>query len=264
MWPDFVKKAYSTRKDDSLRSLFSSMSASAEPEQHSFERTLRFSKPIEGPEERRAAWFDLLFRDLGILRLLWKNRRQFVPGAWRSNQPTPGDVRWAAREGIRTIINARHDAGRHGGHALVREAALRAGLNYLTLESSPVFSREAPSREALLRAAEILREAQGPVLIHCKSGADRAGFLSALYRIVVEGHPVDEATAELTLRHLHFARSKTGILDAVYAAYLAETVTNPKPFLDWVREDYDPEAITTRFRAGFLSDLLDRFILRRE
>jgi uncharacterized protein (TIGR01244 family) len=240
------------------------MSASVEPEQHSFERVLRFSKPIDGPEQRRAAWLDLLFSDLGILRLFWKNRRQFAPAAWRSNQPTPGDVRWAASQGIRTIINARHDAGRHGGHALVREAALQTGLSYLTLESAPIFSRAAPSREALLRAAETLREAQGPVLIHCKSGADRAGFLSALYRIVVDGDPVDAATAELTLRHLHFAGSKTGILDAVYAAYLADAAASAKPFLDWVREDYDPQTVTARFRAGFLPDLLDRLILRRE
>lgn len=240
------------------------MSVSDDPEKHSFERLLRFAAPIDGPEQRRAAWMDLLFRDQGILRLLWKNRRKFAPAAWRSNQPVPRDVRWAARQGVRTIINARHDAGRHGGHALVREAALEAGLNYITLESAPIFSRAAPSREALLRAAEILREAPGPVLIHCKSGADRAGFLSALYRIVVEGHAVRDAASELTLRHLHFARSKTGVLDAVFAAYLAETANTGKPFLDWVREDYDSEAITRRFRAGFMSDLLDRFILRRE
>ncbi|MGL5447688.1 MAG: fused DSP-PTPase phosphatase/NAD kinase-like protein, partial [Rhabdaerophilum sp.] len=184
--------------------------------------------------------------------------------AWRSNQPIPRDVEWAAHQGIRTIINARHDAGRHGGHALVKEAAAKAGINYLTLESAPIFSRSAPSREALLRAAEILREAPGPVLIHCKSGADRAGFLSALYRIVVEGHAVRDAKSELSLRHLHFARSKTGILDAVYETYLSETQSSAKPFLDWVRDDYDPAAITARFKAGFLSDLLDRFILRRE
>lgn len=240
------------------------MSVSVDPEQHSFERLLRFAGPLERPEQRRAAWMDLLFRDFGILRLLWKNRRQFARGAWRSNQPVPRDVEWAARQGIRTIINARHDAGRHGGHALVKEAALKAGLDYVTLENSPIFSRAAPSPEALLRVAEVLREAPGPVLIHCKSGADRAGFLSALYRIVVEGHPVGEAKSELTLRHLHFARSKTGILDAVYETYLAETAASGKPFLDWVREDYDPTAITARFKAGFLSDLLDRFILRRE
>jgi uncharacterized protein (TIGR01244 family) len=240
------------------------MSVSDDPEKHSFERLLRFSGPIDGPEQRRAAWIDLLFRDQGLLRLLWKNRRRFAKAAWRSNQPVPRDIRWAAGQGIRTIINARHDAGRHGGHALAREAANNAGLNYLTLEAAPIFSRAAPSREALLRVAEILREAPAPILIHCKSGADRAGFLSALYRIVVEGHDVRDAASELTLRHLHFVRSKTGILDAVFAAYLAETATNAKPFLEWVRDDYDPEAITKRFRAGFLSDLLDRHILRRE
>lgn len=240
------------------------MSVSDDPEKHSFERLLRFSGPIDGPEQRRAAWFDLLFRDQGIWRIFWKNRRKFADQAWRSNQPMPRDIGWAADQGIRTIINARHDAGRHGGHALVKEAAQKAGLGYITLEASPIFSREAPSQDALLRSAKVLREAPGPVLIHCKSGADRAGFLSALYRIVVEGHGVRDAASELSLRHWHVAGSKTGILDAVFATYLEETAQSEKSFLDWVRDDYDPEAITKRFRAGFLSDLLDRFILRRE
>jgi uncharacterized protein (TIGR01244 family) len=240
------------------------MSVSVDPEKQGFQRLLRFSGPLDEPSMRRAAWLDLLFRDFGFLRLFWKNRRQFAPKAWRSNQPMPGDIVQAARLGIRTIINARHDAGRHGGHALAKEAAESAGLAYLTLESAPIFSRAAPSAEAILRAAQILREAQAPVLIHCKSGADRAGFLAALYRIAVEDHPVSEAKSELSLRHLHFARSKTGILDAVYEAYLAETASKPRTFLDWVREDYDPAAITARFRTGFFSDLLDRLILRRE
>lgn len=240
------------------------MSISVDPEKHSFERTLRFSGPLDRPEKRRAAWFDLLFRDQGLLRVFWKNRSKFGAQAWRSNQPMPSDVGWALAQGIRTIINVRHDAGRHGGHALVRDAAAAAGLRYLTLESAPIFSRAAPARDALLAAAEMLRQAPQPVLIHCKSGADRAGFIAALYRIVVEHQPVQDARKELSLRHLHFARSKTGILDAVYETYLAEAAPSGKPFLDWVRDDYDPATITACFRAGFFADLLDRMILRRE
>ena len=103
-----------------------------------------------------------------------------------------------------------------------------------------------------------------PVLFHCKSGADRAGFLAALYMLVIEQVPVPEARKQLSLRFWHIKQSKTGILDAVFDAYLTQTRETGKPFLDWVREDYDPETLKAQFRHGYFADLLDRFIFRHE
>ena len=176
------------------------------------------------------------------------------------NQPYPGDIAWAARQGIRTVITTRHDP-RHGGHALEREACARLGLVYVTL---PFFSREAPSRTAIADAAAFLAAAEYPILIHCKSGADRAGFLSALYLIVQEGVPVAEARHQLSLRHFHFRTSRTGILDAVFDAYVAAHPDGNTDFLEWAANEYDPAAVTEAFRHNWFSDLLDRLILRHE
>ena len=219
-----------------------------------------FREPPSDPAGRRAAWFDFLFVDFGILRVFWKNRAFVTPRVMRMNQPYPGDIADAAKAGIRTIITARHDP-RHGGNALVAEAARRHGLTYLTL---PLFSRSAPFRQAILDAGQALREAEYPLLIHCKSGADRAGFLSALYLIVVEGRPVREAKGQLTWRHLHIRASRTGVLDAVFETYLSVHPDEGKPFLDWIRDDYDPEAIDRDYRAQGLADFIDRVILRHE
>ncbi|CAN1565995.1 COG2365 Protein tyrosine/serine phosphatase [Rhabdaerophilaceae bacterium] len=224
----------------------------------------RFDAPLRESGLHAAAWRDLVLWDFGFLRLIWKNRVQISARAWRSNQPMPMDVAWAKSVGIRTIVNARHDAVRHGGHALVREAAERAEITYLVLDQPPIFSRSAPYRDAILHAATVLQNAEKPLLIHCKSGADRAGFLSALFLIVVEGQSVEEAARELSLRYLHFKGAKTGILDAVFDAYLAIPAERRKTFLDWVREDYDPEDITRDFKTQLASDLLDRLLLRRE
>ncbi len=209
---------------------------------------------------RRAAWIDFLFVDFGILRLFWKNREQISPRGWRMNQPYPADIAWAAQQGVRTIITARHDP-RHGGHALVAEACARLGLAY---ETFPLFSREAPSREALLAAADFFARVEFPVLIHCKSGADRAGLLSALYLIVAEKVPVREARHQLSLRFLHFRASRTGILDAVLEAYLAAHPDEKLPFLDWVASEYEPESLQRAFRAQGFVDFIDRILLRRE
>jgi uncharacterized protein (TIGR01244 family) len=219
-----------------------------------------FRHPPATPAQRRAAWFDFLFVDFGILRLVWKNKAWVTPRVLRMNQPYPGDIEAAAAKGIRTIITARHDP-RHGGHALVAETCARLGLTYLTL---PLFSRSAPFREAILDAGAALKAADYPLMIHCKSGADRAGFLSALYLIVVEGVPVREARRQLTLRHLHIRASRTGVLDSVFDTYLARYPEESKPFLDWIRDEYDPAAIDASFRAQGFADFIDRIILRHE
>lgn len=220
----------------------------------------QFRAPIRDAAGRRAAWIDFLLVDLGLLRTFWKNAEWVTPRFLRMNQPWPRDIARAARAGIRTIVTARHDP-RHGGHALVREAAEKHGLAYVTL---PFFSREAPSREALLAAESFFKGAEYPVLVHCKSGADRAGIVSALYLIAAEGVPVREARRQLGLRHLHFAASRTGILDAVFEAYLAAHPGEEMPFFDWVRAEYDPAAVTKGFRARGFADFIDRVILRRE
>jgi protein tyrosine/serine phosphatase len=244
----------SNREPDALPGLLSPYRRLFRPD-----RT-RFRAPLATAADWRAAWFDALFADFGIIRLWWKNRSEIAPGVFRQNQPTPLDAPFLRRAGIRTIITARHD-DRHGGHALMREWAAHEGVDYRLFA---LFSREAPSREALLSAPAFFETTQKPVLLHCKSGADRAGFLSALYLIVVEDVPVERARRQLSLRFLHFRSSKTGILDAVFSTYLAQTREQPKPFLDWVREDYDPAAITRAFRPSFLGEALDRWLLRRE
>ena len=186
------------------------------------------------------------------------------------NQPYPGDIDWAACNGIRTIVTARHDP-RHGGHALVAEACARHGLAYETFADTNfldptyfLFSRAAPSREVLLATSEFFAKIEHPVLLHCKSGADRAGLLSALYLIVAERVPVRDARKQLSMRFLHFSASRTGILDALFEAYLAAHPNEAVPFLDWVAKDYDPAALTRNFRHHRFWDFLERSLLRRE
>lgn len=224
----------------------------------------RFEGPLADGRARFSAWYDLLVRDFGVVRLLWKNRKQYGPTGWRSNQPMPWDIAWAARNGIRSVLNARHDAPNHGGHALAREAAERLGITYDTLVDIPVFSRMAPPREHLLEIAERLKTLPRPMLVHCKSGADRAGFIAAFDRIVTQGATVREAANELSLRHLHIRSSRAGILDAVFEAYLAAYPDEAKPFMDWVRDEYDADALMAGFKAKGLADFVDRFVLRHE
>ena len=57
------------------------------------------------------------------------------------------------------------------------EYCKKLGLN---LVYTPISSGSAPTPEDLLKIIQVLRELPKPVVLHCKSGADRAGLVSAI------------------------------------------------------------------------------------
>lgn len=225
------------------------------------ERIRRWGQPIDGPGDRARAWANMLLVDHGVFRLAYPNRHEVRPGRlWRSAQPGPGDLAWFVRQGVRTIVSLR--GGReHGSWQLQREACEREGL---ALVEFVLRSREAPSRETLLSARAFFAGIAYPAVIHCKSGADRAGLAAALYLILHEGRPVAEAARQLSVRYGHFRFAKTGILDAFLESYRTQGEARGLDFLTWVREVYDPAALTRRFRPGFWSGLLVDRLMRRE
>jgi hypothetical protein len=124
-------------------------------------------------------------------------------------------------------------------------------------------SRALPSRAELLAADELFRRLEYPVLFHCKSGADRAGFMAALYLVLAEGRPVAEARGQLSLRYGHVRQGKTGVLDAFFDAYERET-GGSVPLIDWIRTGYDRDAVMASHRATGWGVALTDLVLRRE
>ncbi|WP_300393486.1 sulfur transferase domain-containing protein [Henriciella sp.] len=210
---------------------------------------------------RSRAEREMILGDHGFLRESFQNLHQISPEMWRSNQPNPRQVaEHAAARGIRTIINLRGESTK-GYYLLEKEACDVAGIALVDFQ---VFSRDTPKVEAIEKAKALFEEIEYPALMHCKSGADRAGLMSALYMIFRRGMPVAKAAEQLSGRYLHVKSGKTGMLDAFFQTYLDETAESGKPFMDWVREDYDPAAV----KAAFLKRMGNRFqwdrLLRRE
>jgi protein tyrosine/serine phosphatase len=211
---------------------------------------------------RRRAELNSLFVDHAFLRVVWRNWGTVVPGRlYRSNHPTPWQLRLAAwRHGLRTVINLRGERPDCGSDVLGREAAARIGLVHI---DAPFESRGAPHKDRVLRLARLLGEVPEPILLHCKSGADRTGLAAGIW-LLLQGRPVEEALDQLSLRFFHIRQGKTGILDAFFLAYAEATRERPKPFLDWVREDYDEDALRRDFRSRPWADRLVDGVLRRE
>ena len=208
----------------------------------------------------RAAWADSLFVDHAVFRTVWDNFAEVVPGKlYRSNHPTPGRLRrLAERHRLRTLINLRGHR-QCGSDALSRHAAARLGLRHIDMAFE---SRGAPHRDRILRFADIYRSLDAPALMHCKSGADRAGLASGL-AILFEGGTAAEALRQLSWRYGHFSRSRTGVLDAFFRRYAAEA-EGRAPFLQWVEHGYDETALRRDFVAGGLASFVNDRVLVRE
>ena len=209
---------------------------------------------------RRLAWADSVIADHAVFRVLWTNMAEVIPGRlWRSNHPTPGHLRAAAqRLGLRTVINLRGPRP-CGSDALSRDTAQRLGLQHLDMAFE---SRGAPHRDRVLRFAEIYRGLDAPALMHCKSGADRAGLASGL-AILFEGGRAADALGQLSWRFGHVSRSRTGVLDAFFVQYAARA-EGRLSFLDWVRDEYDEVALKRDFVAGGLASFVNDRVLKRE
>lgn len=213
---------------------------------------------------RRGRWrtlLDYLWNDHAYLRLAFSNAHWISPEIVRANQPWPFQLKAWARGGIRTVINLR------GGHDGSFYALEKAACEKLGLELVPfvIASRDVPSRERILDARRLFETVRYPALMHCKSGADRAGLMAVLYAHFRQGQSIREALSHLSGRYLHMRAGLTGVLDYVFERYLAEGEPAGLSFVDWVASPaYDPVAMKADFRANWWGTLLTDRLLRRE
>jgi protein tyrosine/serine phosphatase len=213
------------------------------------------------PAGRRRTVIDHLWTDHAYLRLGFSNAHWISPELVRTNQPWPFQLKAWARRGVKTVINLRGGTAT-SFRALEVEACARHGLE---LVDFVVASRDVPTAEKVLAARSLFETVRYPALMHCKSGADRAGLMAVLYKHFREGQSIRQALDQLSPRYLHVRAGLTGVLDYIFERYLVEAEPAGISFLDWVRSDaYDPVRIKAEFRAAWWGTQLTERLLRRE
>ncbi|CAA2142357.1 hypothetical protein HYPP_03379 [Hyphomicrobium sp. ghe19] len=203
---------------------------------------------------------EMLLIDYGLVRTIYNNRHRVGRDAWRSAQPAPHHIAWAARRGIKTIINLRGEQS-YGTRWLEQQACARHGL---TLVDLTLRSRAAPSLAEFQAMKDVLAKAEYPILVHCKSGADRAGLMSVMISHLHDGQPIREAVKQLSLRYGHVRSADTGVLDAVFHRYLADEARTGIAFWDWIETVYDSREVNSTFKARGWANRLVNNILNRE
>jgi protein tyrosine/serine phosphatase len=213
------------------------------------------------PAGRLRAWWSFLWDDHAYFRLWFQNAHRLSPELVRTNQPWPFQLKAWKKRGIRTVLTLR-DQPQKAHFVLEADACERLGLKLVRFELA---SREAPTREQVLGAKALFETLEYPVLMHCKSGADRAGVMSVLYAHFRLGQPIEEAARQLSFRYGHIRHGETGILDYVFQRYLDETRASGESFESWVgRPEYDRRRVAADFRSQWWGTLLTEKLLRRE
>lgn len=203
-----------------------------------------FAKEIRTEEDRKRATVFMRWIDHGILRTFWTNFDEIAPGVFRSNHPTEKRFRRYAQEGFKTIINLR-GASMQPQYQLEKTLCAELELDLIDIEME---GGKAPSKEKLHALLEAFDTAEKPILIHCKSGADRTGLAAALYQLSI-GKSIEDAKRQLSLRYLHLKGGDKGILDWIVDQYAVENAASAMPLRTWIDTSYDPEALTRGFHA---------------
>lgn len=218
--------------------------------------------PLLTPTQRFRAWLNMLFVDHSIFRFIYNTRLKVTPELHRCGHPMPYQLRAAQRAGIQTVLSLRGNEQHLGSNQLEWDTCKRIGLR---LVHFPIGSRQEPSREQALAIIALLDTLPKPLLIHCKSGADRAGLVSTIW-LILRGEPVEKATRQMQFwRHGHIKAAKTGVLDAFFDAWRDWQRAHPDAtFRDWVAHHYDAAAVRASFKSNFWANQLVDRILRRE
>lgn len=212
--------------------------------------------------KRTKAHLHAWFVDHEILRSMFRNFYALSNNAFRSNHPSPAFIKKLHEKyGVKTIISMRR-ADSSGAYLLEKEACDKYGI---TLINHPMSSRSLPDAEKVLQARDILKTAEYPILIHCKSGADRAGMMSVFYKHFIENESIEEALKQLSMKYGHFRWADTGKLDYFFDDYLQFKTENPDiDFTEWLSQHYDKPALNKSFKSEGWANIVVNKILRRE
>lgn len=102
--------------------------------------------------------------------------------------------------GIRTVINLRGSQQGEWWYDDEASTLARLGVRHENIGFS---TEHLQTREDWIRYNEILKTAERPILIHCRSGADRTGEAAAVYAIDYMGKTNEEALELVSPKYLH-------------------------------------------------------------
>ncbi len=88
--------------------------------------------------------------------------------------------------------------------------------NKVKLYDLSLSSHREPTVEEVQTLIVIYKSAPRPALIHCEFGADRTGLAAAMWKVIVDKEPKDEAGKQLSIIYGHLSVGPASVLDRFF------------------------------------------------
>lgn len=182
-------------------------------------RFYRFGNQLDTPLQELGCFVHFYIFDHGFVRAIFGNYYEVDDCLHRSSQPSFRTLEKAKRLGVKRLISFRHP-GKISYQLLEEKWA-----NYLGLEftSYALSSTKISKPEVYLKIISEIERSKGKTLMHCKSGADRTGLVSALYVLKKDKTDFARARSMLNPVYGHFGWGKKRCI-RVYLEAVIESV----------------------------------------
>jgi protein tyrosine/serine phosphatase len=175
-----------------------------------------------------ATWFVVYLISTTIWRPL-KNFEEVDPGRfYRSAQLSLSELSEVVEKyGIKTVISLRGAPQTSYWYKKQGDLLAKKGVDFKAVYWTTHY---VPNKDELVSFLRTLKDAPRPILIHCRSGADRTGEASAIYAIEYMGKSKEEAIREhLSIANLHMS----------FFHPAKQFLVRSYEGLDWAEKEYD-------------------------
>lgn len=148
---------------------------------------------------------------------------------YRMAQPRPEELEALVKKyGIKTVINLRGHQSGEWWYDDEAEATKKLGIKQVDIGFS---TENVQFKHDWVAYLDTLKTAERPILVHCRSGADRTSEASAIYAIEYMGRNQEQAIEDqMTVANLHMS---------LFIPAKRQFVRNYKGE-NWLRTAYDP------------------------
>ncbi|MFI5295236.1 MAG: dual specificity protein phosphatase family protein [Thermodesulfovibrionales bacterium] len=184
-----------------------------------------------GPSKSIISWrkfiiavVSLLFILAGSLFLYIEEQGNFhsiTPGeAYRSAQMDRDELEYyILKHHLKSILNLRGKDPDSDWY--IEEVKVSSEYGIVHYDMALSASRELTAKEGQT-LIEIFHFAPRPILIHCKSGADRSGLVSAMWKVIVDKNSKAEAKKQLSILYGHIPIGPTSAMDQFFERWRPE------------------------------------------
>jgi hypothetical protein len=173
------------------------------------------------------------------------NFHEVIAGdVYRSAQPTAQELQTLIRRyQIRTVVNLRGDNAEDDWYWEEKRTAEQNGA---VMVDVGLYGNVPPEAEQLKLLVHTLDHARPPFLLHCYSGADRAGMASVMALLLRTDADLPEARRQLAWWLGHNPLGHAGCHDRLFDRYeewlrARQQTHAPRHLQQWVRDIYRPE-----------------------